>query len=130
MNRPTAIKTLRAIARTTFESLPLAARKTLNGVQVYRANLGYTTKGRKILGTARSDGRVVLLDTDTLERYADRPGRLETLLAHELAHCYRTLTGVADTDERREERATNRLLKSWGFRPADLNKFEEMPCKP
>jgi predicted Zn-dependent protease with MMP-like domain len=122
LKRSHAAIVLRTIARTTFRSLPKDARRVLDGVQVYFADdlehfpgLEHRA-GTKILGLARSDGNVVILDRAILEQLAHREGDLEGLLAHELAHCYRSRLGMSDPDKAREEAATDRLVRSWGIR--------------
>ncbi len=113
-----AIDILRSVARNTFDSLPRDARIVLNGCKVHLGNLGHTDTGCKVEGLARDDGRVVVLDAETVVTHAKDEGYLETLLAHELAHCYRALCGEsAAVGTEAEERGARQVTKSWGFRP-------------
>lgn len=109
---------LRRIAKDTMASIPKDARKVLNGVKLFAGDLGFTADGTKILGMCRSDGRIVVLDEQLLELYAQGSQSLaEETLGHELAHAYRALTGQAAVDDEAEERGARRVAKSWGFRP-------------
>ncbi len=116
MNRAAALTVLKAVADRTFRSLPPEVRKTLNGVAVRLEHLGRAPNGRKGLGWARDDGRLVLLDERTVLRYAEDQEVLEDLLAHELSHCYRALQGLSGEPGEADEAETDRLARKWGFR--------------
>lgn len=109
-----AARVLRTICRTVSASLPKDVRRVLKGIKAHYAELP-----PGIEGVSRTDGAEVILDRATLEQHANNEAHLENLLVHELAHAYRAIVGRHDPDEVREERATERVVKSWGFRDAN-----------
>ena len=109
-----AVAKLRTIARTVMRSLPREVRRVLHGVRVQVGDLGYTSGGRKLLGLAKKDGCLVVLDRayvvegdlfDQAEEY-----EIENLLAHELGHIYRTRTGQHSENEAKEDLRQGRRL--------------------
>lgn len=116
MTHAAAVARLRIVARSVMASLPREARRVLKGTVVQVGVLGFfNAEGQKLQGSARKDGKLVVLDQDFVNT-ADEVD-VEEALAHELGHIFRTRTGQHSEDDSIEETETGRLVeKSWGFR--------------